>query len=181
MLQTTAMMPAASPFAGPPPPMPIMVHPGLSALSSRRRGTTIKVRRGPTGSLATLAAWIESVPMPSIPDSAWTFIGRAWFFVAGTTMGILVALALIASSPTKAKVARQRNAVATQANARILVIQRPPMAAERTIGELAQNDVDEVAPAPPPLPAPVRRPITVARRPAAAPANGGGNILTAGL
>ncbi len=34
--------------------------------------------------------------LPALPDAAWTFLARAWFFIAGTTMGVLFALMLVA-------------------------------------------------------------------------------------
>jgi hypothetical protein len=164
------------------PPLHVVAE-GPSANFRPTRRTTVRVPRKSEGvgsSLASLASIIESAPMPSLPDGVWTIIGRAWFFLAGTTMGIMLALALIAGSGAKRATPRATHAVVSATSARVLVIQRPTSASERGIGELAENDVVEEAPvAAPPV---ARRPAVVARR---APATNRGpsskDLLSAGL
>jgi hypothetical protein len=115
-------------------------------------------------------------------------IAGAWFFIAGTTMGVILALALIAGSGPKRHMPRAVRAVSSNATAKVLVIQRAPSAAERGIGALAENDLDDVIPTPAAVaPAPVaRRPMTtIARRPVAPPARNANpvtkDLLNAGL
>lgn len=153
------------------------------------RQTTVRVRvpRGQSpvaDALATLAAWIESAPLPALPDDAWTFIGRAWFFIAGTTMGVVLALALIAASGRKAAAPREAHGAVAEGAARVLVVQRAASAPERDLGELAANDVEEVTP-PPHAPVVARRPVYAARRPVSASRSSQSHvtkdILNAGL
>lgn len=196
-------------FPVPPPPpnterlMPVFAFPPANdafgptrpqELNATRR-TTARVPRRKTGSLsdglAGLASFVENAPMPVLPESAWTIIGRAWFFIAGTTMGILLAFALIAMSGPKSTPSREAHSVVAQGTARVLVVQRAPTAAERAIGALAENDLDDLAPAPAPIPAAapspavVRRTATasISRRSSAAGnrAPAGKDILNAGL
>jgi hypothetical protein len=202
-----ARMAAESPLAFPVPPppsntarmMPAFAFPPANDPSGPTRAremgptrrTTARVPRPSSGSLsdglAGLASLVENVPLPVLPESAWTIIGRAWFFIAGTTMGIMLALALIALSGPKhggAMAAREGRVVTAQGTARVLVIQHAPTAAERGIGALAENDLDEVAPASastPAAPPVVRRTAAVARRPAAGNRAPGKDILSAGL
>ena len=183
---TERLMPV---FAFPPPNDP---HGPTRAQEMRpTRRTTARVPRRKTGSLsdglAGIASFVENAPMPMLPESAWTVIGRAWFFIAGTTMGILLAFALIAMNGPKRSPMREAHAVVAQGTARVLVVQRAPTAAERGIGALAENDLDEVIPTPAPaaVPAPspvVRRTASIVRRPAAASrAPAGKDLLSAGL
>ena len=176
---TERMMPV---FAFPPPNDP---HGPTRAQAMRpTRRTTVRVpkRDGSlSDSLAGLASFIENAPLPSLPESAWTFIGRAWFFVAGTTAGILLALALIAMTGPKPTPARGARTATASGTARVLVVQRAPTAADRGIGALAENDLDDVVPTPAPAP-PVRRTAAVVRRPAVnARATASKDILNAGL
>lgn len=183
---TERLMPA---FAFPPPNDAF--GPTRAQEMHPTRRTTARVPRRTSGSLtdglAGLASIVENAPMPILPESAWTVIGRAWFFIAGTTAGILLAFALIAMSGPKQTPARVTHAVVAQGTARVLVVQRAPTVTERGIGALAQNDLDEVAPVAAPIaapaPAPVaRRTASIVRRPAAASrAPAGKDLLTAGL
>jgi hypothetical protein len=173
--------------------MPVMIRPPMRDTHTRRRGTTVRVRKGGESVLGLLARWIEKAPLPSLSNGAWTFIARAWFFVAGATVGILLAFALIAGSGQKKLHARQPHSVVTQGTARILVIQRPTMASERGVGELAENDLDEIAPpststSPSTSLSPARRSLAVGRRAAAPTAPrtpstnaGAKDLLSAGL
>lgn len=185
-------------FPVPPPPpnterqMPVFAFPpandphGATRAQEMRptRRTTARVPRRKTGSLsdglAGLASFVENAPMPVLPESAWTIIGRAWFFIAGTTMGILLAFALIAMSGPKKTPAREAHSVVAQGTARVLVVQRAPTAPERGIGALAENDLDEGVPTPAPPPI-VRRTAAVVRRPTASRAPAGKDLLSAGL
>lgn len=175
---TARLLPA---FAFPPPNDP---HGPTRAQDVRpTRRTTVRVRRpgSLSDSLAGLASLVENAPLPSLPDSAWTVIGRAWFFIAGSTMGILLALALIAVTGAKPAPQREARAGAAEGTARVLVVQRAQTATERGVGALAENDLDEVAPVPAP-PSPVRRTATVVRRHASAHrSTHGKDLLNAGL
>lgn len=178
---TARMLPS---FALPPPNDPNGPTRARELPPTRR--TTVRVRRPGSfsDSLAGLASLVENAPLLELPDSAWTIIGRAWFFVAGTTMGILLALALIAVTVAKPPALREARTATTQGTARVLVVQRAVTAADRSVGALAENDLDEVAPpAPAPAPLVARRTAVVARRSAAAhrPSSGGKDILNAGL
>jgi hypothetical protein len=51
------------------------------------------------------------------PDTVWTLLGRAWFFIAGATAGILLAFALIAIVGTKRPSPRDGRIITSQANA----------------------------------------------------------------
>jgi hypothetical protein len=184
---TMRLMPA---FAFPPANDPNAPTRAQEMRPTRR--TTARVPGRRTGSLsdglAGLASLVENAPLPVLSESAWTIIGRAWFFIAGTTIGIMLALALIAIGGPKhdgAMPAREGRVVTAQGTARVLVVQRAPTAAERGIGALAENDLDEVAPTSASTPAPspvVRRTASVVRRPAAANrAPAGKDPLNAGL
>lgn len=177
---TARMLPA---FAFPPPndafgptrPQPMWPTRRTTVRVPRRRGGGLVA-----DSLAALGDFIESAPMPMLPESVWTAIGRAWFFIAGTTAGILLALALIAIGGSKNSPAREGHVVTASGTARVLVVQRAPTAPDRGIGQLAENDIEEVAQAAPApairrSPAVIRRPSTARRAPA------GKDLLTAGL
>lgn len=176
---TARMMPA---FAFPPASDP---HgPTRAQPMHPTRRTTVRVPRpggqGPlSDALAALASLVENAPLPALPDQVWTAIGRAWFFIAGTTAGILLALALIALAGPRHAPRREARAAAAPGTSRVLVVERAPTVGERGMGPLAENDIEEIAPAPAPPP-PVRR--TFVRRPVAAHrAPAGKDILNAGL
>lgn len=176
---TARMLPA---FAFPPTNDPNGPTRAQELVVRPTRRTTVRVpgRSGSlSDSLAGLASFVESVPLPSLPESAWTFIGRAWFFIAGTTAGILLALLLIAVTGPKATPARGARTATASGTARVLVVQRATTAPERGIGALAENDLDDVTPAPPPPP--VRRTAAVVRRPASPRTAANKDILSAGL
>lgn len=169
---TARMMPA---FAFPPandPQGATRAQPMPPMRPTRR--TTVRVPRrggeGPLGdALAGLASFVENAPLPALPEEVWTAIGRAWFFMAGTTAGILLALALIAISGPKHALQREARTSAAQGTARVLVVERAPTAADRGIGQLAENDT--VRPAP----------IVARRSPGASRRAPGKDILSAGL
>lgn len=186
--------PLAFPVPAPPDTarmMPVFAFPPSNGQHGPTRRTTVRVPRRSgslSDSLAGLASFVENAPMPTLPESVWSALGRAWFFIAGATMGILLALALIAvSGPSAAKrtPSREGRVGTAQGTARVLVVQRVPTAMERGIGPLAENDLDEVTPvSAPPLVA--RRTAVVARHPLGAtaphrPATGGKDLLNAGL
>lgn len=158
----------------------------MAATPKARMGRTTTMRMPRRGgfssdSLAALAALVENAPLPMLPEIVWTAIGRAWFFIAGTTAGILLALAVIAISGPKHSPPREGHLVTASGTARVLVVQRAPIAADRGIGQLAENDLDEVGQAAPP-PAVRRTPVVVVRRSRAARrASPGKDLLTAGL
>lgn len=175
---TARMLPA---FAFPPANDPQGPTRAQEVRPTRR--TTVRVPRQGSGplsnALAELATFVENAPLPALPEQAWAFIGRAWFFVAGTTMGVLLALALVAIMGPKHAPPREARTATAEGTARVLVIQRASTAAERGMGALAENDIEDIAPPPPP----VRRTAVVVRRPAAGhrSASGGKDILNAGL
>jgi hypothetical protein len=188
-------------FPVPPPPvntarmMPAFAFPPMSDPNEATRAQDLRAARLPTvrvrprrssgpvsDVLANLASFVENVPLPSLPENVWSFIRHAWFFVAGTTMGVLLALALIAiTGPRHANSMREARTATAAGTARVLVVQRADTANERGVGALAQNDVDDVTPSAPPVP--MRRTVVVARRPATAhrTATHGKDILNAGL
>jgi hypothetical protein len=178
---TERMMPV---FAFPPPNDPKGPTRAQEMPPTRRTTARVPGRRGSlSDSLAGLASFVENAPLPALPESVWRIIGRAWFFVAGATIGILLALVLIAVTGPKHAPPREGRIVTAEGTARVLVVQRAETAVERGLGPLAENDIDEVAPAPASPPA-ARRAAIVARRGAAAPrrpAAGGKDLLDTGL
>jgi hypothetical protein len=120
---------------------------------------------------------------PALPETFWTFLARAWFFLAGVTVGVLFAAALIAiaaqASPPRATAgANGARAAAPQAaqapmstsvSARKLVVVRPPIAADRASGEARTGRAVR------------RRTAAAPHKPAPARRNGGGSILDAAL
>lgn len=176
---TARLLPA---FAFPPPNDPCGPT-RAQEIRPARRATVRVPRRGGfvSDSLAALASLVEGAPLPMLPDTVWTAIGRAWFFIAGTTGGILLALALIAVGGSKHSPPRDGHVVTASGTARVLVVQRAPAAAERGIGQLAENDLDEVGQVAAP-PAVRRTPVVVVRRSSAARrAPAGKDLLSAGL
>lgn len=121
----------------------------------------------PRARLAPPAAWVEPLPMivvtpraplplpttrrgssprtsglelVALPDEVWHFLSRAWFFVAGITMGVLLAACLVAVFGRPAHAARQANHVASGGGAAMLVVARPSVVLERALGEVAMTD-----------------------------------------
>jgi len=182
-----------------PPPVGVTPTNGIHGLAGRlepdplrdtfRQKPTVKTRKlsasDATSSLELVASWVERAPLPALPDSVWTFLGRAWFFIAGTSLGVIFAFAVIAATAQKSPIASKHHArvVANDASARALIIEKATMTTERTYGEMASNDDIAIEAAPSPIPtirprtaAIIRKPATTTRR-----ASGNGDILNAGL
>src|SRR5688500_6437216 len=147
---TKARREADSPLAFPVPPpprdtarmMPVFAFPPqndpngptraqeLQPRPTRRTTVRVPRRNGSlSDSLAGLASFIENAPLPSLPESVWTFIGRAWFFIAGATAGIVLALVLIAITGPRVAHPRGARTATASGTARALVVQRAPTAA----------------------------------------------------
>lgn len=107
--------------------------------------------------------------LPELPESAWTILGRAWFFLAGTTMGVLFAAALIAIYARPIAPPAPVPGSSSSTSARVLVIEKPAAVAERDLGQEA---------APPP---PVKRVAVAARKPSTRRHGSAADILSAGL
>lgn len=150
-----------------------------------------------TSALASISRLLEHAGSPGLPDGFWRMLGASWYFVAGITLGVLVALVMTASASHKPRlvaspfkvVAAPSGARVVEAatNARVLVVDRPAAVAERGAVEAnpeaqAADEIEPAAIAEPPRAPMLRRVAVVApRKPAGGRMPSGADLLSAGL